>query len=343
MSGLCTMCGIGAPVTIPQEWGVSLMTSSAEDRTPTRTALPTVTVIVPVKDGMDGLRKCVQALVRQDYPAELLQIIVVDNGSVTSPVPVLPGDREVTLLFERYPGSYRARNTGLGAASGEILAFTDADCVPSPNWISAAVRHLVDHPEVDMVGGRVVLTFRAGRPVNGPELLEHVTGFPQERYVRNGFAVTANMITRRQVFERVGPFDGTLQSGGDAEWGRRVRSGGGVAHYLASATVEHPARDTWGELHTKTVRTTEGVIRRVTSGPYPRSTLSRLLAGRIFRMVTAPVSAWREPRLDSASDRVKFLTARWRVDGLIMAAAVRSFGSLLRSGKAVGGTNPRID
>ncbi len=280
--------------------------------------LPTVSVIVPVRDGFDLLRRCVDALLAQDYPADRVEIIVVDNGSVTSPAAVLPRDDRLILLTEPGPGSYRARNLALGAATGDILAFTDADCLPDPGWIRTAADFLVTHPEVDMIGGRVELAYRSGGPVTGPEWFEFNEGFPQDRYVRNGFAVTANMITRRRVVDRIGAFDAELVSGGDAEWGRRVRDAGGAQCYLAAAVVAHPARDTWHELRTKTVRTTGGIVRKAARRPRARVRMARLLAGQLYRSASLPVAVLRNPKLPSATARRRYLLTRWRVDGTIL-------------------------
>jgi glycosyltransferase involved in cell wall biosynthesis len=301
---------------------------SSENPPATPDERPFVSVIVPVKDGLELLRQCVEALLDQDYPADRYQVLIVDNGSAVSPEGQLPSDPRVTVLSEPTPGSYRARNAALAVATGEILAFTDADCRPAPDWVSQAVRYLVDHPEVDMIGGQVKLSYSAGRPLNGAEWYEFDSGFPQEQYVHNGYAVTANMVTRRSVFDRVGLFDADLMSGGDGEWGRRVRAAGGVQKYVAEALVTHPARDTWAEVRKKTVRTTEGVVRRKLRAPHPRRALLRLLLGQLFRSLVLPVRVARNRKLPSLPARFSFLLTRWRVDLVIVGMLVRN---LLRS------------
>jgi glycosyltransferase involved in cell wall biosynthesis len=292
--------------------------------------LPRVSVVVPVRDGFDLLRRCVDALLEQDYPASRYEVIVVDNGSASSPVTVLPVDDRLTVLAEPRPGSYRARNRALEVATGEILAFTDADCLPDASWVSSAVRILQQRPEVDLIGGRVELAFVHGRPLNGPEWFEYHEGFPQERYVAGGFAVTANMVTRRAVFERFGVFDADLVSGGDAEWGRRVRDGGGVLAYAEHAWVAHPARDTWSELRTKTVRTTSGIVRKATRRPDTRRYLLRLLAGQVFRSVSLPVQVLRSRKLPSAGARARYAVTRWRVNATVIRVLL---GALVDPGR----------
>jgi GT2 family glycosyltransferase len=291
---------------------------------PERAAMPFVSVVVPVRDGLDALRGCVAALLDQNYPPDAFEIIVVDNGSASSPAAVLPADPRVLLLAEPVAGSYRARNTGIQAARGSILAFTDADCVPAAGWLRAAVDHLAEYPGTDMIGGRVGITVRRGAPHSPPEWFELVEGFPQARYIATGFAVTANLVTRRSVLDRVGDFDAELLSGGDAEWGRRVRAAGGTQRYLPEAVVWHPARSTWTELRHKTARTTSGVLRRFCTAPHPRMALLRILIGQLYRSVLAPRRAWREAQLPSPAARWAYLRARWVVDGVTAATVLRA-------------------
>ena len=302
---------------------------------PGAASMPYVSVVVPVRDGLAALRGCVGALLAQDYPADRYEIVVVDNGSVTTPAAVLPPDPRLVLVAEPVAGSYVARNTGIRAARGVILAFTDADCVPAAGWLRIAVEHLLEHPGTDMIGGRVELTFDRGAPHDPPEWFELVEGFPQDRYIAAGFAVTANMVTRRSVIDRVGEFDAAVLSGGDAEWGRRVRAAGGRQDYLPEAVVRHPARSTWPELRRKTARTTTGVLQRFRVGPHPRAALARILLGQLYRSALAPRAAWREPRLPGPAARWSYLRARWVADGVIAVTVLRA----LVGGRA--GTPPR--
>lgn len=314
--------GIGGP-----EDGVEHLATSS---------CPSVTVIVPVKDGLELLRLCVEALLAQDYPRELLQILVVDNGSSSSPVSVLPQDERVVLLFEPTAGSYRARNTALVHARGDLLAFTDADCRPATDWVRRAADHLQAHPEVAMIGGRIDIAYRTGRPVTGPEWFEELDGFPQEDYVTRGFAVTANMVTRRSVMEQVGPFDENLLSGGDAEWGRRVRAGGGRQDYVAAAAVTHPARDTWPELARKSRRTTEGVVAKTPS----RRRLARLLGGQFRRTLMLPLEVVRRRDLPTVDARARYFVTRFRVNLVVSGVLIRALSTRVMENRR---TAPRPD
>lgn len=219
-------------------------------------------MVVPVLDGSDDLDRCLAALGRQDYPADLLEVVVADNGSTEDIAAVVGRHAGVRCVREPRPGSYAARNAALAVATGQVLAFTDGDCDPDPSWVSAAVDALTGPPRADMVGGAVEMTYRHGRPVNGSELFEAVHGFPQQDYVTHRhFAVTANMVAWRSTFDRVGLFDGTLMSRGDAEWGQRVHAAGLVQGYAPGARVGHPARDTLRASVKKWARTSSGRVR----------------------------------------------------------------------------------
>jgi GT2 family glycosyltransferase len=285
--------------------------------------VPSVSVVVPVLDGLDDLVRCVDALLAQDYPPDRLEILVVDNGSAVPPGSRLPADRRLQVLREDRPGSYAARNTGVAAARGEVVAFTDADCAPAKDWVGAVVAALAAEPRADMVGGAVDLDFPAGRPVTGPEWYERLHGFRQEQYVtEQGFAVTANMATWRAVLDRVGGFDETLSSGGDADWGRRVRAAGGRQRYAAAARVRHPARVSWPELRAKQRRVTRGVARRARHRQ-GRLRLLRLLAGHLALAGWRTVSEWRLPAPDTAAARVRYLITYWRVTFVVCGALAR--------------------
>lgn len=219
---------------------------------------PRVSVIVPAYKDDARLALCLEALGRNSW-AGGVEIIVVDNCAEFTLTEFAKDWPDVVFLHEPSPGSYSARNKGLGAATGEIIAFTDADCRPHPDWLESAAAFLVANPDIGMVGGKVNIVVDHGQTPTLAELFEVVLAFPQDTYIeRNHFAATANMVTRRAVIERVGPFNAALKSGGDAEFGGRVHAGGVRQAYLASAQVDHPARGTAQELFRKVRRTVGG-------------------------------------------------------------------------------------
>lgn len=206
-----------------------------------------VSVIIPVHNDAELLAGCLQALNIQTYPRNLYEIIVVDNASeddIKKPVKSFPG---VTLAYERKPSSYAARNKGISLAKGEILAFTDADCIPEKNWIEKGVKALNGTPNCGLMGGNIKLFSQ-----NKPNIVERYSlsvQFGQDYFVKHWkFAATANMFTFKHLMEKVGTFDGTLKSSGDLEWGQRVFKAGHSQIYAHDVLVHHHARSTLSRL-----------------------------------------------------------------------------------------------
>jgi glycosyltransferase involved in cell wall biosynthesis len=192
----------------------------------------------------------------------------VDNGSTDDLDSVLRSFPAVVRVSEARPGSYAARNRGLEVARGDILAFTDSDCLPEQDWLAAGVGDVMAHPGAGIVGGRVDLRAAdPGRPT-AVELYELLWGFPQEAYITaERYSVTANLFTPRTVVEQVGPFNPSLKSGGDREWGGRVARAGYEIRYAPAAVVGHPARRTLAELGHKIRRIAGGRADRIRRSP----------------------------------------------------------------------------
>src|SRR5205809_152715 len=120
---------------------------------------PSVSVVVPVLNAARTLPSCLAALDRLDPgPTEIL---LVDNGSTDGSLELMQkftdGGRHARrrLLHEQRRGASVSRNTGLRAARGDIVAFTDADCAPEMDWLAQLVQPLAD-PSVGAAAGRVV-------------------------------------------------------------------------------------------------------------------------------------------------------------------------------------------
>ena len=221
---------------------------------------PFVSVIVPVYNDFAGLKQCLESLEAQTYPGDRYEVIVVDNGSSTPIEPVLQPFAHVRLERETAPGSYAARNRGLQAARGEVLAFTDADCRPAPVWLAEGVSALEANRDCGLVAGAVQVVAADPLAPTAVEQYELTYGFRQAFYVTEGFGATANVFTRKDVIETVGGFDARLKSCGDREWGMRVRDRGYRLAYADRALVLHPARRSWGDLVRKTARVSGGMF-----------------------------------------------------------------------------------
>jgi glycosyltransferase involved in cell wall biosynthesis len=123
-------------------------------RVPAR--LPHVTVVVPVKDRRDQMLRCLDALLFLEYPH--FDVLVADNGSTDGTPDVCRARGEtsdVDVQVSHFDGSLAAvRNAASRHARGEILAFTDSDCLPDRDWLRAAVRRFTEDRRVGVVCGR---------------------------------------------------------------------------------------------------------------------------------------------------------------------------------------------
>lgn len=249
--------------------------AAADRAAPVPVTSPQLSVIVPVYRDGALLTGVLAALCEQKglagHAAELprFELIVVDNDP-DGPQPLLP---MASLPFDAQvlpcaaPGSYAARNAGAAVARGAYLVFTDADCRPTPDWLAAMAAALAAHPGA-ILAGQVVLD--AGPTPNDWAIFDTVRGIPQAAFVRRGYGATANLALGRALFARLGGFDATRLSGGDAEFCRRAGRQGVPMRYVPGAAVHHPARTSRDALVTKARRIKAG---QVASGPLLRRVL----------------------------------------------------------------------
>jgi glycosyltransferase involved in cell wall biosynthesis len=213
-----------------------------------------VSIIIPTYNDWVRLSKCLNALEQQNFSKEKFEIIVVNNNP-DDPVPngfFIP--ENCSVITEQKPGSYAARNAALKIAKGEIVGFTDSDCIPDNNWIRNAVNYLIANPECSRIAGNVSIFFETINPTRA-QLYDKLYAFNQKGYVnKSGTGVTANLFTYKKVFDKIGYFDESLMSGGDFLWGIRAYKNGYKIEYVEEVIINHPARDTLRELAKKEKR-----------------------------------------------------------------------------------------
>jgi cellulose synthase/poly-beta-1,6-N-acetylglucosamine synthase-like glycosyltransferase len=162
--------------------------------------LPHVTVIVPVKDRREQMLRCLEAALALDYPD--YDILVADNCSTDGTAEACREravTSEVPVEVRRYAGSLgQMRNLAVGDARGEIIAFTDSDCLPQPSWLRAGVRHFLDDPRLGLVQGRTL----PETPIDGAR-------WPATIKVEefSGRYEGANLFFRREALLESGAFD----------------------------------------------------------------------------------------------------------------------------------------
>jgi glycosyltransferase involved in cell wall biosynthesis len=269
---------------------------------------PFVSVVIPVFNGSEYLRTCLEALERQTYPKHFFEVIVVDNNSKDGIGPLVGQFERARLGHEKAPGSYGARNVGISLAKGEVFAFTDADCIPARDWIEKGVEALYAQPDCGLVAGRVEFFFkRPGKP-SMVEFYDSLTFLQQKKFIeRSHFGATANLFTFRRIFDEVGLFDTTISSG-DVKWGNLVHKKGHRLIYAETACVRHPARDSFSKIREKIIRVVGG---HHSIYKWHKESLSDFLARSVkdlARNYRTVIGVFKDERIKGMKQKGMFLT-----------------------------------
>lgn len=201
---------------------------------------PLVSVIVPVRGDVSGVRSLVRRLALQTLARDRFEVVVGVDGPRTQEAVARLATDDGWLRVVAGPerNSYAARNRAAGAARSAVLAFCDSDCLPEPDWLA---RGLAALQEAQIVAGEV--RFVASSRPSTWSLLTIDTFLDQQRDVRASVGVTANLFVARELFERGGGFDESFPSGGDYDFVRRSVADGARLVYEPRAVVMHPTID----------------------------------------------------------------------------------------------------
>jgi cellulose synthase/poly-beta-1,6-N-acetylglucosamine synthase-like glycosyltransferase len=221
-------------------------------------ALPSVTVVVPVRDGAQEIGRLLGSLRALEYPADRLQVIVVDNGSRDGTAEVA-ARFPVRVLSEGVRSSYAARNRGARAAGGAWVAFTDSDCVAAPDWLARLLAPPIPS-DVGAVVGEVV-ALEAETPVQRLTerfgLMRHGVTLPHKALPCFS---TANVAVRRDLLLRLGGFRQDVRYFGDMDLSWRLQiEGGSRLLFRPEAQILHRHRRTFGALWRQGVQHGQGV------------------------------------------------------------------------------------
>ena len=211
------------------------------------TSAPEVSLIVCTRNRAPALGRCLDAIARADHQSVEAELIVVDNGSTDGTAGLIEGFAETTplsvrLVLQPRIGLSNARNSGLEAAKGRLVAFTDDDCYVAEDYFS----ELADSYRTgafDYSGGRVFMydpsaAWCAGTEQTAFELI------PPHSFIAAGRVQGANIMMRRAVYERVGPFDPALGAGTrfrceDVDYIARAADAGFTGAHLPNVVVLH--------------------------------------------------------------------------------------------------------
>lgn len=286
-----------------------------------------VSIIIPVYNHSECLKLCLKALENQTYSKDLYEIVVVDNASKEDIKTVLSQFNQAKYTYESKPGSYSARNQGVSVAQGEILAFTDADCIPDSDWIEKGVKHLTETANCGLVAGRVDLFFKNPENPTPVELYENIEiNFHQKENLRDAnFGVTANVFTYKHVIDNVGLFDSTLKSGGDREWGQRVFAAGYKQVYADNARVNHPARHSFSELRKRITRFVGGNFDIMMSKNPSSIEIIKDILGTFKPPFRSLYRAWKNETLNSLKHKLYFVYAMYFAKYIVITEKMRLY------------------
>ncbi len=214
------------------------------------TAQPSVTIIVPVRNGEETIQPLLESLEKLDY--DKVEVIVVDGNS-TDKTREIVKNYPVKLVIENKKGLNVARNIGIKQSNGEIVAFTDADCIVPSNWITKIVENFKD-PKVSCVGGSTKALNSDFVSQYADNSIVRLMPFFKKREeldkVKPFFRHPAgcNMAYRRKVAEEIGYFDENIQYGFDeVEFADRICKAGYKMVLDPKVLVWHKHRSTLGK------------------------------------------------------------------------------------------------
>lgn len=204
---------------------------------------PRISVVVCVFNGEDTLRECIRGLQQLDYPD--YEVIIVDDGS-TDTSAAIAGECGCRVIRTENRGLSNARNSGMDAATGEIVAYLDSDARPDPQWLTYLAHTFmttshaaVGGPNIAPPGDGFVSECVARSPGNPVHVLlsdrvaEHIPG--------------CNLAVRKAALQQIGGFDGQFRIAADdvdACW--RLQDAGGTLGFNSAAVVWHHCRQSIG-------------------------------------------------------------------------------------------------
>jgi glycosyltransferase involved in cell wall biosynthesis len=180
-------------------------------------AQPLISVILPVYNGEKYLAEAVESICQQGYTP--LELIIVDDGSTDRTAEIAHSfNLDVRYVCQPNAGPAAARNTGLGLARGEVIAFQDADDLWPPDKLALQVPRLMDDPALEIISGRVQRIKLEGM-AEGKEVFTEFLA-PEISYN------LGSALYRKSAFDKVGLFDVTMPPSEDVDWWMRARECG---------------------------------------------------------------------------------------------------------------------
>ena len=209
--------------------------------------MPEASVIVPTKGRPGYLRAALASLAAQDVGGDAYEVLVVDDGpspetrAIAEQAAASSAARIAYVEREGVPGLNSARNTGVAAASSNLLLLVDDDVEAPPGWLREHLSGRERHPGFQVFGGPIRLRLEGSRlhmcGREDPPITTLDAGTADREI---DLVWGANMAIERGAFDLAGPFDAGVPYGFDEDmWERRLRAAGGRIMYLARAELVH--------------------------------------------------------------------------------------------------------
>ncbi|MHA2283971.1 MAG: glycosyltransferase, partial [Promethearchaeota archaeon] len=203
--------------------------------------LPSVSIIIPAHNSKEMLPLCLDSIMGLDYSRDRMEIIVVDNQS-TDDTEDIARSYPVTVLREaKVLSAYAARNRGILHARGDILVFTDTDCMVSRQWLRNLLSSHTDS-EIGCFAGKI----SSYQPETLAECFADIDPENHDQFLcvtKWSYAQTANVAYRKGVFKSIGLFNSELEFSGDVDFSwRMLKHGKYRMKYEPDAVVHHKHR-----------------------------------------------------------------------------------------------------
>ncbi len=204
-------------------------------------------VIIPTFNRPEQLKKCLNSLVKLNYPSNCYEVIVIDDGGSTELNSILGpffSQLDLKLYRQSNSGPACARNTGITYAKGEFLAFTDDDCTPDSNWFNALNQQFLKTPNA-LVGGCIINALNKNiYSISSQLLVDYIYSYYHEEDTdsrQTRFFTSNNLAVKAEIFCEMGGFDTTfpLAAAEDREFCDRWLQKGYQMVYAKNALVYH--------------------------------------------------------------------------------------------------------
>ncbi len=208
---------------------------------------PFFSIIIPTFNRPLPLTHCLQSLARLNYPRDRFEVIVVDDGSESPMGGVVfsfSNRLDITLVTQPHSGPAIARNKGTTHAKGELLAFTDDDCTPAPEWLKTLAVRFNGTPG-NMIGGRTLNVFLHNLYSTASDfLIRYLYTYYNANPDQAHFFTSNNLTLPKDRFHRIGGFDMSFPRAGgeDREFCERWLRHGFRMVYAPEALIYHAHR-----------------------------------------------------------------------------------------------------